>query len=137
MNAQALRTQLDPDEALTEAIIGAAIDVHRHLGPGLLERIYERALRHEFTLRAIPHAHQVPDPIRYKGEDLGDDLRLDLVVANRVIVDLKAKKEVIDVDKAQLLSYLRLSGLRLGLLINFHTADLTKGVHRLVNGYSI
>jgi GxxExxY protein len=118
---------------LTDVVIGAAIEVHRVLGPGLLEGIYERALRVELGSRAIAHCAQVPVPVTYKRKTLGCDLRLDLVVDDRVIVEVKAVVALEEVHAAQLLSYLRLTGLRAGLLINFNVPVLRRGIRRIAN----
>ena len=119
---------------ISERIIGAAIEVHRHHGPGLVEQIYEESLCHEFNLRGLAFERQRPVPIYYKGVKLGRDLVLDLIVEKSVIVDLKAKEEVTPLDRAKLLSYLRLTKLHLGLIINFHEPVLKNGVSRVVNG---
>jgi len=118
-------------------IIGAAIEVHKYYGPGLVEQVYEEALCHEFGLRGILFERQKQVPIFYKGVELGVPLRLDLIVEEKVIVDLKAKEEVNAFDRAKLLSYLRLSNLRLGLIINFHETVLKDGVSRVVNGLKL
>ena len=102
--------------------------------PGLVEQVYEEALCHEFSLRGIRFERQKQVPIYYKGVKLGVPLRLDLIVEGKVIVDLKAKEEVNKFDRAKLLSYLRLSDLRLGLVINFHEIVLKDGISRVVNG---
>ena len=122
------------ENEISEKIIGAAIEVHKYHGPGLVEQIYEESLCHEFDLRGIRFERQKPLPIGYKGMTLGVPLRLDLIVEGKVIVDLKAKEEVIPLDSAKLLSYLRLLQLRLGLIINFHSVLLKDGIHRVVNG---
>ena len=122
------------ENEISERIIGAAIEVHRHHGPGLVEQIYEESLCHEFSLRGIRFERQRLVPIGYKGVILGVPLRLDLIVENKVIVDLKAKEQVIPLDEAKLLSYLRLSELRLGLIINFNSVLLRDGISRVVNG---
>jgi len=122
------------ENEISERIIGAAIEVHRYHGPGLVEQIYEESLCHEFNLRGIRFERQRPVPIDYKGVTLGVPLRLDLIVEDKVIVDLKAKEEVTPLDLAKLLSYLRLLKLRLGLIINFHSVLLKDGIHRVVNG---
>jgi GxxExxY protein len=126
-----------PENEISERIIGAAIEVHKFFGPGLVEQIYEESLCHEFNLRGIRFERQKPVPIGYKGVTLGVPLRLDLIVEDKVIVDLKAKEEIIALDRAKLLSYLRLSGLRLGLIINFHSVLLKDGVERVVNGLQL
>ncbi len=121
------------ENEISEKIIGAAIEVHRILGPGLLESIYEEALCHELHLRGINYFRQQSVPIPYKGIKLKTDLRLDLLVEDKVIVDLKAKEELSKIDKPKLLSYLRLSKKHLGLIINFHVELLRDGIHRVVN----
>jgi GxxExxY protein len=116
---------------LTERIIGCAIEVHRNLGPGLLESLYEKALCHEFETNNIRYANQCVVPILYKGERLGDH-RLDFLIDGQVIVELKAVDRMEPVFKAQLLSYLRLTGNRLGLLINFNVPVLRDGIIRVI-----
>jgi GxxExxY protein len=120
------------DAALTEQVIGSAIEVHKHWGPGLYEEIYERSLCHELRLRSVPFETQVKLPLLYKGERVGDDLRLDLVVRGKVVVELKAVKELEAVHEAQLLTYMKLTGCRVGLLINFNVAVLKHGIRRMV-----
>ncbi len=115
---------------LTGEIIGAAIEVHRWPGPGLLESACEEALCHELASHSLDFIRQVHLPLDYKGIRLGCDYRLDLVVDNAVIVELKAVETVLPIHEAQLLSYLRLSGYRLGLLINFHVPVLKDGIRR-------
>lgn len=119
---------------VSDRIIGAAIEVHRALGPGLLEGVYEEALCHELHLRGLAFERQKGVPIAYKGVKLSTDLRLDLIVENLVIVDVKAKEEMTKKDHAKTLTYLRLTGIRLGLNINFHEPMLVDGVRRIVNG---
>jgi GxxExxY protein len=121
------------ENEISEKIIGAAIEVHRILGPGLLESVYEEALCHELHLRGLKFVKQQSVPIPYKGVKLGTDLRLDLLVEDKVIVDLKAKEELSALDKPQLLTYLRLSEKHLGLIINFHGKVLKDGISRVVN----
>ena len=121
------------ENEISSLIIGAAIEVHRYHGPGLVEQVYEESLCHEFSLRHIPFKRQQPVSIYYKGVKLGSDLALDLIVYDKVIVDNKAKDEIHPLDKVKLLTYLRLSNLRLGLLINFHAAVLKEGIFRVVN----
>lgn len=118
---------------LTESIIGAAIEVHRELGPGLLESTYERCLSRELTLNGVNHECQVVLPVTYKGEKLDCGYRLDVVVENAVVLELKSVEELTDLHQAQLLTYLRLSKKRVGLLINFNTPKLTDGIKRMVN----
>jgi GxxExxY protein len=109
---------------LTHAVIGAAIEVHRQLGPGLLETVYESALCRELFLRGIKVGRQVPLQIKYKGADVGSGLRLDLVVADRLIVEVKSLDHLAPIHRSQVLTYLKLTGLRLGLLINFNVTTL-------------
>ena len=120
-------------EALTSEILNAAIKVHRKLGPGLLESAYEACLRRELLLRGIKVEAQVPLPITYEGETIEVGYRLDLVVNDLVIVELKAVEKVIPLHEAQIISYLRLSGKPIGLLINFHVPLLKDGVKRFAN----
>ncbi len=121
------------ENVISKKIIGAAIEVHKILGPGLLESVYEEALCHELYLRGIIFTRQQTVPIPYKGIKIGTDLRLDLIVENKVIVDVKAKESVNRLDRAKLLTYLGLSDKRLGLIINFHEEMLRDGVERIVN----
>jgi len=121
------------ENALSHLIIGAAIEVHREVGPGLIEKPYEEAMCHELHLRGLNFTRQRQVPFVYKGVTLSVDLRTDLVVENKVIVDLKSKEQVTAIDKLKVLTYLRLLNLRLGLVINFHVAVLKDGVHRVVN----
>jgi GxxExxY protein len=125
------------ENEISERIIGAAIEVHKYYGPGLVEQIYEEALGHEFSLRGVRFERQKQVPIYYKGVKLGLPLRLDLIVEQKVIVDLKAKEEANSFDRAKLLSYLRLSNLQLGLIINFHELVLKDGISRVVNGLKL
>jgi GxxExxY protein len=117
---------------LTDRVIGCAIEVHRHLGPGLLERVYEAAMLHELDLAGISAAQQVEITVPYKGITLAGQ-RADLVVADRLVVELKAVEAVSDVHLAQLVSYIRSGGYPLGLLINFHVPVLRKGLYRRIN----
>src|SRR5881397_1843815 len=105
---------------VSRTIIGAAIDVHRTLGPGLLESAYEQCLAHEFGLRHIPFEQQKPLPVDYKGVRLDCGYRLDFLVAGIVVVEVKASEALLPIHQDQLLSYLKLGGWKLGLLINFH-----------------
>ena len=123
-------TQRDP---LTERIIGCAIEVHRTLGPGLLESTYARALAIELETAGLRVACQVPVPLRYKGHDLGE-YRLDLMVEDAVVVEVKAVERFDQVHEAQLLTYLRLTGKRIGLIINFNRRTLREGIKRIVLG---
>jgi GxxExxY protein len=121
-----------PNNALPSAIIGAAIEVHKTLGPGLLESAYEECLAREFVLRTIPFERQKPLPVVYKDVKLECGYRLDFLVGNSVIVELKAIESIAPVHEAIVLTYLRLSGCRLGLLINFNVAILKDGIRRYV-----
>jgi len=116
---------------LPEKAIGAALDVHRILGPGLLESVYEEALCVELTLRRIPFARQVPLSVAYKHHRIGE-ARLDLLVGGRLVVELKAVEGIIPVHVAQVLSYLKLGGHRLGILINFNVSELRRGIKRCI-----
>ena len=122
----------DTEQPLTRAIIAAAMDVHRALGPGLLESVYHACLSHELTLRGITFRQEVELPISYKGVKLDCGYRVDLIVDEKVVVELKSVQEVLPVHEAQLLTYLRLTGLRVGLLINFNVAVLKNGIRRRV-----
>jgi GxxExxY protein len=123
------------ENEITQAVIGAAIEVHRIIGPGLIERPYEDAVCCEFQLRGLKWERQKPVPIEYKGVKLGTPLILDLLVEEKVIVDLKAKETVTGIDKRKVLTYLRLSKLRVGLIINFNVELLRDGITRIVNDF--
>jgi GxxExxY protein len=127
-------TMIERSNQLSQEIIGAAIEVHRELGPGLLESAYEACLCHELFLRKIPFVHQVPLPINFKGVHLDCGYRMDLLVDDLVIVELKSVESLRPLDEAQLLTYLRQKKLWLGLLINFNVTVLKKGIKRMVNG---
>jgi GxxExxY protein len=117
---------------LTEAIIGAAIEVHSQLGPGLLESVYEECMCEELRLRGLPFRCQIELPIIYKGRETGGKYRVDMIVADEVLVELKSIERVLGVHEAQLLTYLRLTGKRVGLLINFNVPILHRGIVRRV-----
>jgi len=119
---------------LASSVIGAAIEVHRLLGPGFLECIYEAGMAKELTLRGIPHAQQVPLAIVYKDELIGEH-RLDLLIAGELVVELKAVDRISSAHVAQTLSYLRAGGFRLGLVLNFHGAVLRDGIRRVICPY--
>jgi len=121
------------DDDFSHDIIGAAVEVQRVLGVGLLESAYAGALAIELRERGLSFRREVPVNAIYKGADVGIGYRADFIVENSVILELKAMDDVADVHRAQLLSYLRLSGLKLGLLINFHAFPVVKGIHRFVN----
>lgn len=114
-------------------VIGAAIEVHKYLGPGLLESAYMQCLKKELALRGLTYESEVPVPVNYKGEALLDAYRLDLLVEEKLIVELKSVASVADLHRAQLLTYLRLCRKRLGLLINFNNVYLKKGISRVVH----
>lgn len=118
----------------TETIIGAAIEVHKHLGPGLLESAYEECLCHELSLRNIPFQKQVPLPVVYKGTKLDCGYRVDLLVKDEVVVELKAIESILPIHEAQALTYMRLGSWKVGLIINFNTPIVVKGIKRLVLG---
>ena len=120
---------------LSERIIGACIEIHRSLGPGLLESAYEECLCHELSVAGISFERQKPLPVRYKNVKLDCGYRLDLVVEQIIIVELKTVESVMPIHEAQLLTYLKLSGLTLGLLINFNVAMLKDGIKRIVNNF--
>ena len=121
------------ENELSKEIIGAAIEVHRHLGSGLLESSYEEALCYELELRGIPHERQKYQALCYKEKVLKTDYRIDLLVDAKVIVEIKARETVSRIDKAQTLTYLRLSATKLALIINFHEPLLKDGITRIVN----
>lgn len=120
---------------MTEQIIAAAIEVHRTLGPGLLESAYEACLVYELTSRGLRVEQQKPMPVFYKEVQLDAGYRLDVLVEKSVIVELKAVEQLLPIHEAQLLSYLKLSGCRVGLLINFNVPVLKQGIRRLVNNF--
>jgi GxxExxY protein len=127
-------TEHERANGLSREVIGAALDVHRELGPGLLESAYEECLCHELMLRRVPFARQVPLAVRYRGLELDCAYRLDVVVDGLVVLELKSVEALLPIHQAQLLTYLRLSNLWLGLLINFNVPRLMDGVKRMVNG---
>ncbi len=118
-------------DTLAHAVIGAAIEVHRELGPGFLEGIYEGALAVELALRKIPFLQQPPVSVRYKGVGVGDG-KPDLIVGGLLIVELKAVDTILPIHRAQVISYLKASGLTLGLLLNFKTSMMKDGVERII-----
>ena len=119
-------------QELTEQMIAAAIEVHKHLGPGLLESAYEECLCHELSLRGLQFVRQVSLPVTYKGVKLDCGYRLDVVVEDKVILELKSVDEVTSLHEAQLPTYLRLSGKKVGLLLNFNTPVMKDGITRRV-----
>jgi GxxExxY protein len=116
----------------SKVVIGAAIEVHRLKGPGLLETIYEKCLLRELFLREVPCVSQLVVPIEYKGFTFEEPLRLDVYVDKCLIVEVKAVETVLPIHKAQLLSYMKLLNAPIGLLINFHEVVLKNGIHRLI-----
>ena len=118
---------------LSSEIIGAAIEVHKALGPGLLESAYEECMCYELSLRRLSSERQKPLSVIYKGKRLNCGYRLDLVVENTIILELKSCEKIEPIHKAQLLTYLKLSGLKLGLLLNFNVPVMRDGIVRIVN----
>ena len=117
----------------TETIIGAAIEVHRHLGPGLLESAYEECLCEELTLRKISFKRQLALPVIYKNKKLDIGYRIDLLVNDEVVVELKTVEAILPIHEAQTLTYMRLSGKQVGLILNFNVTVLKNGIKRLVH----
>lgn len=122
----------DQRDPLTRAIIGCAIEVHRHVGPGLLESAYEACLVHELTKIGMHVERQLPVPIRYKEIGLDCGYRLDLLINETVVVEVKSVESLLPVHEAQLLTYLRFAGKRIGLLLNFNVPSLRQGLKRFV-----
>ncbi len=119
------------DDSLTACVIGCAMEVHRHLGPGLLESVYETCLCQELADQGVPFQRQVALPVTYKSRPIDASYRIDLLVAGTVIVEIKAVEKLLPIHEAQLLTYMRLAGAPLGLLLNFQTAVLRHGIRRL------
>ena len=122
------------ENQMTQTVIGAAIEVHRHLGPGLLENVYEAAMCRELGLQHVPYQRQKPLPVTYKGITLPVSYRLDLLVSDTVVVEVKAVETLLPVHDAQLLTYLKLGGYQVGLLLNFNVPQLRDGIRRRVLG---
>jgi GxxExxY protein len=120
---------------ITEQVIGLCIDLHRQLGPGLLESAYEECLCYELSQHGIVFERQKPLPVKYKSVVLDCGYRLDLVIRNKIILELKAVEQLLPIHEAQLLTYLKLSGLTLGLLIDFNVPILKNGIKRIVNNF--
>lgn len=120
---------------ITETVIEAAIEVHRELGPGLLESAYRECLCHELSQRGLAFKKEVDLPVSYKGIKLDCGYRIDIVVEDSVIVELKTVEKLLPVHEAQLLTYLRLSGMTVGLLLNFYTSVLKNGIKRMVHNF--
>jgi GxxExxY protein len=123
------------ENEITSEVIGAAIEVHRCLGPGLLESTYEQCLCRELSLRQIPFVMQVALPVDYKGLKLDCGYRIDVVVAEQVVLELKAVEELLPIHTAQLLTYLKLARLPVGPLLNFNVAAMKDGIRRIVNNF--
>lgn len=123
-------------ESITDQIISAAIEVHRHTGPGLLESVYEECLCYELSQRSLLFQRQVPLPVIYKGVRLDCGFKMDLLVEEEVVLELKTVESLLPVHSAQLLTYLKLSGKHVGLLLNFNEAVLHRGLKRLVHDFS-
>lgn len=122
-----------PINDLSHELIGAAIEVHRELGPGLLESAYEGAYSHELNLRHIPHVRQKLMPVTYKGIQIDAGYRIDVLAEDRVVIELKAVEKLIPIHSAQLMTYLRLGNYPLGLLMNFNVLKLIDGIERVSN----
>jgi GxxExxY protein len=120
---------------ITERVIGACIEIHRQIGPGLLESAYEECLCYELAQLGIHFERQKTLPVKYKSVRLDCGYRLDLVVENRIIIELKAVENILPIHEAQLLTYLKLSGFTLGLLINFNVPVLKNGIKRVANNF--
>lgn len=127
-----MHTRYRQAHAWTHQIIGSAMEVHTLKGPGLVERIYERCMLRELELRSIPYCRQRVVEIEYKGLTFREPLRLDLLIDDCLIVELKAVETLLPIHKAQLFSYMKLLDAPLGLLINFHEAHLRNGVQRMI-----
>ena len=117
-------------DPLTQSVIGAAIEVHRTLGPGFLEAVYEQALSIELSMRSVPHQKQTPVAVQYKGQQVGEG-RIDLLVEDRLVVELKTVEALSDLHLAQVISYLKAKQLKTGLLINFNVPVLKNGLKRI------
>jgi GxxExxY protein len=122
-------------DELSEKVIGACIEIHRHLGPGLLESAYEECLCHELSLAGVKFERQKTLPVSYKSVKLDCGYRLDVVLEGSLIVELKTVDQLLPIHEAQLLTYLKLSGISLGLLINFNVPTLKQGLKRIVNNF--
>ncbi len=119
---------------LTKAIIGAAIEVHRQMGPGLLESVYEECLLFELAERGLKAERQVKLPLKYKGIELDKCFYIDIIVESEILIELKVVEDILPVHEVQLVTYLKLANKKLGLLINFHEAVLSHGIKRKING---
>jgi GxxExxY protein len=122
----------DNVERLASVIVDAGLKVHKALGPGLLESVYEQCVAHELTLRGVPPRRQVTLPIIYEGHEIEAALRVDLMVGDAIVVEVKSIESVLPIHRSQLLTYLKLSGCRLGFLMNFNVPLFKSGVERLI-----
>jgi len=120
------------DNALTQRVIGCAVEVHRTLGPGLLEGVYEACLCHELAVAGLAFLRQLRLPVVYKGHVVDYDLRIDVLVEQTLVLEIKSVHQILAVHEAQLLTYLRVSGLKIGLLLNFNEETLKQGIRRRV-----
>ena len=123
------------NDPLSYKVIGCALEVYKTLGPGLLEKIYQKALMKELELKGLKAEMEVPINVVYKGDEIGEGLRLDILVEDQLIIELKSVEELNPVHYKQLTSYLKLTEKKVGLLINFNVDDLMDGIHRIVNNY--
>jgi GxxExxY protein len=123
------------NDPLSYKVIGCALEVYKTLGPGLLEKVYQKALMKELKLKGLKAEMEVPVSVVYKGDEIGEGLRLDILVEDKLIIELKSVEELNAVHYKQLTSYLKLTGKKVGLLINFNVDDLMDGIHRMVNNY--
>jgi GxxExxY protein len=126
------RTQEMNENELSNIVIGAAIEVHQHLGPGLLEAGYHQCLATELSLRNISFEKEKPVPLTYKGIDLDCGYRLDFLIENKLVLELKAVEKILPIHEAQMLTYLKLTACKLGLILNFNVAVLREGIKRIV-----
>ena len=122
----------DRADALSKRVIGAAIEVHRKMGPGLIESIYEKCLMRELQLQTMPAKNQLIVPLKYKGYTFEEPLRLDILVDGCLLLELKSVEKVHPIHKAQLLSYMKLLNVPIGLVFNFHELQLRHGIHRMI-----
>jgi GxxExxY protein len=121
---------------LSNVVIGAAIDVHKTLGPGLLESAYETCLCHELDLRGIEYKKQIQLPVKYKSIQLDCGYRLDILIENKIVIELKSVEKILPIHDAQLLTYLKLGGWQLGMIFNFNVSLLKHGIKRKVLNFS-
>lgn len=119
-------------EDLSQKIIGLAIDIHKELGPGLLESTYQQCMAHELAMNEIPYKKECPLPVNYKGIRIDAGYRIDFLVDDKIIIELKSVELIVPVHRAQILTYLKLSNKKLGLLINFNVSKLIDGIDRII-----